>query len=178
MAVHGVEACELSSKEEVQVPAIYEKGIAHRFWGYARPNHHFIVKKGNFVNSANYYEQLKQVKRDIKNRRRDHQSKGVILHHDDARPHIAAQSVQTINNLDWKLLSHPTYIPDRVHSDFHLSCPLKEFTRGSGVRTGGLRVNPPFGDGTGNEDLSFYFNDPLLLLAEIANIPFLFNSPV
>ena len=40
---------------------------------------------------------------------------------------------------------------------------------------------PPFGDGTGNEDLSFYFNDPLLLrteLAEIANMSLLFNSPV
>ena len=39
----------------------------------------------------------------------------------------------------------------------------------------------PFGDGTGSEDLSFYFNDPLLLrteLAEIANMSLLFNSPV
>ena len=54
----------------------------------------------------------------------------------------------------------------------------------SGVRTGGGgwgSTLPPFGDGTGNEDLSFYFNDPLLLrteLAEIANMSLLFNSPV
>ena len=52
----------------------------------------------------------------------------------------------------------------------------------SGVRTGGWGSNPPpFGDGTGNEDLSFYFNHPLLLrteLAEIANMSLLFNSPV
>ena len=54
----------------------------------------------------------------------------------------------------------------------------------SDVRTGGgggWGSNPPFGDGTGNEDLSFYFNDPLLLrteLAQIANMSLLFNSPV
>ena len=49
------------------------------------------------------------------------------------------------------------------------------YARGVGVK------NPPFGDGTGSEDLSFYFNDPLLLrteLAEIANMSLLFNSPV
>ena len=46
---------------------------------------------------------------------------------------------------------------------------------------GGGGQTPPFGDGTGNEDLSFYFNHPLLLrteLAEIANMSLLFNSPV
>ena len=38
-------------------------------------------------------------KKDIKNKRRGHQSKGVILHHENARPHKATQTVQTINNL-------------------------------------------------------------------------------
>ena len=42
---------------------------------YARPNH-FLR---SFVNSGNYCKLLKQVKKDIKNKRRGHQSKGVIL---------------------------------------------------------------------------------------------------
>ena len=84
----------------------------------------------SFVNSANYCELLKQVKKDIKNKHRGHQSKGVILHHDNARPHTAAQTMQTINNLGWELLPHPLYSLDLDPSNFHLLGPLKEFTRG------------------------------------------------
>ena len=64
----------------------------------------------------------------IENKRRGHQSKGV-LHHDNARPHTAAQTVQTINKLDWKLLPHPLYCPD-----FHLFGSLNEFTRGTSLK--------------------------------------------
>ena len=90
-----------------------------------------FLKKESIVNRAKYCELLKQVKKDIKNKCRCHQSKGVILHHDSARPHIAARTVQTINNLGWKLLLHPHYSSDLVLSDFHLFAPLKEFTRGA-----------------------------------------------
>ena len=68
--------------------------------------------------------------------------------------------------------------------DLQPNAPTTIMLKFSGVRTGGvLGVNPPppFGDGTGSEDLSFYFNNPLLLrteLAEIANMSLLFNSPV
>ena len=55
----------------------------------------------------------------------------VILHHDNARPHTAAQTVQTINNLGWELLPHLPYSPDLAPSDFYLFGPLKEFTIGT-----------------------------------------------
>ena len=67
----------------------------------------------------------------IKNKRRGHQSKGIILHHDNARPRTAAQTVQTINNLGWELLPHPPYSTDLAPSDFYLCDPLKKFTRGA-----------------------------------------------
>ena len=47
------------------------------------PKFHFLR---SFANSC---VPLKQVKKDIKNKHRGHQSKGVILHHDNARPHTA-----------------------------------------------------------------------------------------
>ena len=53
------------------------------------------------------------------------------MHHDNARPHTAAQTVQIINNLGWILLSHPPYNLDFAPSDFHLFGPWKEFTRGT-----------------------------------------------
>ena len=54
------------------------------------------------------------------------------MHHDNARPHTAAQTARTINNLGWELLPHPSYSPDHLApSEFHLFGPLKEFTRGT-----------------------------------------------
>ena len=68
-------------------------------------------------------------KKDIKNKRRGHQSKGVTLHHDNARPHTAAQTVQTINNVGWEWLPHPPYSSDLAPSDFYLCSPLNKFTK-------------------------------------------------
>ena len=62
--------------------------------------------------------------------KRGHQS-GVILHHDNARPDTATQTVQTINNLGWKVLPHPLYSPNLSASDFQLFGLLKEFTKGT-----------------------------------------------
>ena len=53
------------------------------------------------------------------------------MHHDNARTHTAAQTVQTINNLGWELLPHLPYSPNLAPSDFHVYGPLKEFTRGT-----------------------------------------------
>ena len=72
-------------------------------------------------------------KKDIKEQTQGHQSKGVILHHDNARPHTAAQTVHTINNLgwEWELLPYLIYSPGLAPSDVHQCGPLKEFTRGT-----------------------------------------------
>ena len=92
------------------------------------PKFHFLR---SFVNSVNYRKLLKQVRKNIKNKRRGHQSKTAILHHDNARPHTAAQTVQNISNLGWELLPLLLYSPSFAPSNFHLFGPLKEFTRGT-----------------------------------------------
>ena len=53
------------------------------------------------------------------------------MHHDNARPHTAVQTVQIITNLGLELFHHPPYSPDLAPSDFHLFGPLKKFTRGA-----------------------------------------------
>ena len=58
-------------------------------------------------------------------------SKKVLLHHDNARPHTAAAAtVETVQQLDFKLLQHPPYSPDLASRDDHIFGPLKEALRG------------------------------------------------
>ena len=109
---------------EVHVERFTRKVMLTVFWDVQGPITISFFEKGSFVNSAHYCKLLKQVKKDIKNKRRSHQSKGVIMHYDNARPHTAAQTVQTINNLGWELLPHPPYSPDLTPSDFHLFGPF------------------------------------------------------
>ena len=78
---------------------------------------------------------LTQVKKDIKNKRRGLQLRGVILLQDNARPHTAAKTLAKIEDLGWKLLTHPPYSPDLAPSDFHLFGPLKESMKGIHFQT-------------------------------------------
>ena len=55
---------------------------------------------------------------------------GVILLHDNARPHSAKLTLETIKKEGWEILPHPPYSPDLAPSDFFLFGPLKETLRG------------------------------------------------
>jgi histone-lysine N-methyltransferase SETMAR len=57
-------------------------------------------------------------------------SKTVLLHHDNARPHAAAATIETIQKLNFELLPHPPYSPDLAPSDYHLFGSLKKSLRG------------------------------------------------
>ena len=57
-------------------------------------------------------------------------SKEVLLHHDNARPHTAAGTVETVQQLGFELLEHPPYSLDLVPSDYHIFGPLKGALRG------------------------------------------------
>ena len=91
--------------------------------------------QGTTVNSANYCELLDKVKEDIRNKRRDLQSKGAIFHQDNARPHTANRTLEKIDTLSWELLTHPAYSPDLALSDFHLLGLLKNNMRGKHFTT-------------------------------------------
>jgi len=46
--------------------------------------------------------------------------KGVILLHDNSRPHVAKLTEQKIEQFGWELLAHPPWSPDLGPSDYHL----------------------------------------------------------
>ena len=56
--------------------------------------------------------------------------KGVVLLHDNARPHTAAHTAETLRKLKFEVMAHPPCSPDLALSDYHLFGPLKEALRG------------------------------------------------
>ncbi|XP_023228571.1 histone-lysine N-methyltransferase SETMAR-like [Centruroides sculpturatus] len=82
------------------------------------------------INSAAYCETLKKLRRAIQNKRRGLLSKGVVLLHDNARPHTANQTQDLITSFGWEQLDHPPYSPDLAPSDYHLFLHLKKHLAG------------------------------------------------
>lgn len=83
------------------------------------------------INSQYYSDMLmNKVKPAMREKRRGSQRQGVILLHDNARPHTAQLTQETIHKMGWEILHHPPYSPDLAPSDFHLFGPLKEALRG------------------------------------------------
>jgi histone-lysine N-methyltransferase SETMAR len=71
-----------------------------------------------------------KMKSTIRTKRRGLLSKGVALLHDNARPHTAAQTVETLRHWNFEVLEHPPYSPGLAASDYHLFGPLKDASRG------------------------------------------------
>ncbi|GBM87562.1 hypothetical protein AVEN_211816-1, partial [Araneus ventricosus] len=51
---------------------------------------------------------------------------GVVLIHDNDRPHNAVVTQQLLEQFKWDVLDHPKYSPDLATSDFHLFPKLKK----------------------------------------------------
>jgi len=94
------------------------------------------MPEGNTVNSATYVYLLKKHLRPaIKSKRRGLLSTGVLLQHDNARPHTARSTVDTIQDLSFECLPHPPYSPNLTSSDFHVFGPFKEAIWGKPFRS-------------------------------------------
>jgi histone-lysine N-methyltransferase SETMAR len=57
-------------------------------------------------------------------------SRGVVMLHDNARPHTAAATQDLIVIFGWEQFDHPPYSPDIAPSDFHVFLHLKTFLGG------------------------------------------------
>ena len=96
------------------------------FWDSKRPILEDFLEKGSTINSASYCDLLaNRLKPAIRTKRRGLLSKKVLLQHDNARPHVAKATIETINKLGFEVLEHPAYSPDLAPSDYHLFAPLK-----------------------------------------------------
>jgi histone-lysine N-methyltransferase SETMAR len=94
------------------------------------------MEHGQTVNSDKYSAMLEdKLKPAICSKRRGLLSKTVLLSHDNARPHAAAATIETIQKLNFKLLPHSSYSPNLAPSDYHLFGSLKKALRGHRFRS-------------------------------------------
>ena len=94
-----------------------------------------FLERGRTINGERYQETLTNLRRAIQNRRRGKLSKGVLLLHDNARPHTARATANLIGSFGWFCLPHPPYSPDLAPSDYHLFPDLKKFLGGKRFET-------------------------------------------
>ena len=88
------------------------------------------------MTSATYADLLKNHLRPaIKSKGRGLLSTGVLLQHDNARPHTARSTVATIQDLSFECLPHLPYSPDLAPSDFHVFGPFKDAMGGKSFRS-------------------------------------------
>ena len=100
------------------------------FWDSQGPILEHYQERGSTINSVRYEMLIDRLKPAIRSKRGGQLSKGNVLLHDNACPHTAAHTVETLQKLKFEVLAHPPYSPDLAPSDYHLFGPLKEALRG------------------------------------------------
>jgi [histone H3]-lysine36 N-dimethyltransferase SETMAR len=90
------------------------------WWDCGGIIHFELLKPGETITAQVYCSQLDRVNAKILEKRTSLiNQKGVILHHDNARPHAAKVTQEKIRDLNWELLPHPPYSPDIAPSDYY-----------------------------------------------------------
>jgi len=86
-----------------------------------------FLERGLTINADVYCETVRKLRRAIRNKRRGMLSSGIVLLHDNARPHTAAGTAQMLQQFRWEVFDHPPYSPDLAPSDYHLFMHLKKW---------------------------------------------------
>ena len=77
------------------------------------------------MNAERYCETLQKLRGAIQNKRDKMLSVGVVLLHDNARPHTERRSTHLLQEISWEVLNHPLYSPDLAPGDIHVLHPKK-----------------------------------------------------
>lgn len=101
------------------------------WWGQTGIIHYEVLEPGQTVTAQLYCDQLSRLQEKIAqklpilaNR------KGVILQHDNAKPHVAKLTQEKIKKLRLEVLPHPPYSPDMAPSDYHLFRSMQHYLAG------------------------------------------------
>jgi len=88
------------------------------------------VPSGTTVTAAYYRQFLQKLRRMMQANRPDLLENGVLILHDNARPHLGKDVLELLDGYSWEVLPHPPYSPDISSLDFDLYPKLKINMRG------------------------------------------------
>lgn len=88
------------------------------------------LQKGSTINGEYYASELRQLREQIKKKRRGKLSRGVWLLQDNAPAHTSQVAIAAASECGFRILPHPPYSPDLAPSDFFLFPRLKMDLRG------------------------------------------------
>ncbi|XP_061722930.1 histone-lysine N-methyltransferase SETMAR-like [Cydia pomonella] len=101
------------------------------WWDWKGIVYHELLEPGQTINSTIYCQQLTRLKQAMEKIRPELiNRKGVVFHHDNARPHISLVTRQKLIEFGWEVLMHPPYSPDLAPSDYHLFRSLQNSLNG------------------------------------------------
>ncbi|GFS33444.1 hypothetical protein TNIN_327591 [Trichonephila inaurata madagascariensis] len=90
-----------------------------------------FAKPGDTINSSRYLAILDRLRVAIKSKRPCRLTNGVILLHDNARPHVADVVETQLAKFKWETLQHPPYRSDLSPCDFHIFGKMKKHLKGT-----------------------------------------------
>lgn len=130
-----------TSKAEIH----QKKVMLSVWWDFKGIIYFELLEKNKTINSQVYCQQLTKLNEALQQKRPDLVNrKGVVFHHDNARPHTSLETRQKLLEFGWEVLSHPPYSPDLAPSDYYLFRSLQNSLRGKKF--------------TSNEDIKEYLN--------------------
>jgi [histone H3]-lysine36 N-dimethyltransferase SETMAR len=112
-----------------QKPGLHPKKILLCVWWDMKGILYFeLLNMDQRITAEIYCQQLDRLRKIlIKKRPALVNQKGVILLHDNAKPHIAKITRKKLKEFGWEVLPHPSFSPDLAPSDYHLFQSLQHF---------------------------------------------------
>ena len=95
----------------------------------------YYLEREHTVTGNYYAQELKQLRQEIKEKRRGKLAAGVLLLQDNALSHTSQVATVTARECGFEPLPHPPYSPDLAPSDYFLFPKLKSFLRGKVFET-------------------------------------------
>ncbi|GFV18741.1 mariner Mos1 transposase [Trichonephila clavipes] len=96
-----------------------KKVLLSVWWDYKGIVYFELLPPNQTINSDVYIEQLIKLNNAVEEKRLELTNrKGLVFHHDNARPHSSLVTRQTLLELGWDVLLHPPYSPDLAPSDY------------------------------------------------------------
>ena len=97
-------------------------------WSAAHPIHYSFLNLGEATTSEKDAQQIDEMHQKLQclqlavvNR------KGLIVLHNDTRPHVTQPMLQKLNELGFEVLPRPPYSPDLLPTDYHFFKHLENF---------------------------------------------------